>query len=178
MDSTPLMQVIQQTPSHLKLGRKVSRWLRLLCVLIAGIGLLLLIAALRLKSTEFDTYIVNSPTNSLTLSQVFKRLFLAVGSVCIIAGLLMGVMIRSSITCTFDKTSSNLTIEYSPTNIVHQPLVEILDVVVETWEDTYRVNLLLAVGKTLPLTYIYSSGKRDKQKLVDHIRKFLGLVRT
>lgn len=178
MDSTPLMQVIWQTSSHLKLGRKVSRWLRLLCVLIVGIGLLLLVAALRLKSNEFDPYITNYSTNSLTLSQVFKRILLAFGSVCIVVGFLMGTMIRSSITCIFDKTSGNLTIEYSPTNIVNQPLSEILDVVVETWEDTYRVNLLLAAGKKLPLTYIYSSGERDKQKLVDHIRKFLGLVCT
>ena len=77
MDSTPLMQVIWQTSSHLKLGRKVSRWLRLLCVLIVGIGLLLLVAALRLKSNEFDPYITNYSANSLTLSQVFKRIFLA-----------------------------------------------------------------------------------------------------
>ncbi|MBD2683043.1 MULTISPECIES: hypothetical protein [Nostoc] len=170
------MQVIQETPNQLKLGQKVSRWLRLLCILVAGIGFLLLIAGWRLEPTEFDTSIVNFPTSLLAPSQVFKRLFIAVGSVCIIAGLFMGAMIRSSITCIFDKSSGNLTIEYSTTNIVHQPLAEIVNAVVEAWEDTYRVNLLLAFGKSLPLTFIYSSGHRDKQELVNRIRKFLGLV--
>ncbi|QSJ14833.1 hypothetical protein JYQ62_23435 [Nostoc sp. UHCC 0702] len=170
------MQVIQETPNQLKLGQKVSIWLRLLCILIAGIGFLLLIVGWRLEPAEFNTSIVNFSTSLLALSQVFKHLFLVIGSVCIIATLFIGVMIRSSITCIFDKSIGNLTIEYSTTNIVSQPLTEIVNAVVEIWEDTYRVNLLLAFGKNLPLTFIYSSGYRDKQELVNRIRKFLGLV--
>ncbi|MUG96416.1 hypothetical protein F7734_30345 [Scytonema sp. UIC 10036] len=172
MDSTFLMEVIEQTPDSLKLGRKVSRWLRIIFVLVAGIGLLFLIAGWRLEPTDGNSIV--SPTYS-HIPQMFKGILIAIGSVCVIASLLMKVMICPLITCTFDKTSGNLIIEYSATNIVHQPVAEIVDAFVEAWDDTYRVNLFLASNESLPLTYIYSSGQRDKQQLVKSIRRFLAL---
>lgn len=79
------------------------------------------------------------------------------------------------VACTFDKTLNRMTLKYSDTKVLQHSLNEIADVQVQEWEETYRVNLTLVSGKSLPLTYNYSSGRKEKQQLAECIREFLSL---
>ncbi len=58
-------------------------------------------------------------------------------------------------------------------------LRDITDVFVEVGHssdgDTYRVILQLASGEIVPLRHYYSSGRRDKQEIVQRLRQFLKL---
>ena len=68
-----------------------------------------------------------------------------------------------------------MTLEYSKTNVIQQTLNDIVNVLVEEWENTYRVSVMLASSQSLPLTHIYSSGRNEKQRVASWIQEFLGL---
>jgi hypothetical protein len=70
---------------------------------------------------------------------------------------------------------NSMALEYSKTNVIQQTLNDIVDVLVEEWEDTYRVSIMLTSGESLPLTHVYSSGRNEKQRVASCIQEFLGL---
>lgn len=133
------------------------------------------------KVSQINTFVNHPSMNPLKLEgdgHAGNYAALVVGSICIIVGLLMVVVIPSKSVCTFDKTMNSMTLEHSTANVIQQTLSDIIDVLVEEWEDTYRVSLILACGESLPLTHIYSSGRKEKQQVASCIQEFLGLSRA
>jgi hypothetical protein len=128
--------------------------------------------------SQINSFVHDSSVSSLKLkdgSYVFNYVVLGIGSTCIFLGLLLEVTTPPNVICTFSKTLNSMTLEYSKTNVIQQTLNDIVNVLVEEWENTYRVSVMLASSQSLPLTHIYSSGRNEKQRVASWIQEFLGL---
>jgi len=132
------------------------------------------------NTSQINSFVHDPSVSSLKLkngSHVLSYVVLGIGSICIFIGLLLEVKTPSNVVCTFSKTLNSMTLKYSKTNVIQQTLNDIVDVLVEEWEDTYRVSVMLVSSKSLPLTHVYSSGRNEKQQVASCIQEFLGLSR-
>ncbi len=106
-----------------------------------------------------------------------KYLMVAIGSIIILYGFIgfsSIARIPPNVICKLDQESKRMTIKYSEEKVLQPSLEEIADIRVEEWENTYRVSFILISGESLPLTYVYSSSRKEKQQIADCIREFLG----
>lgn len=85
------------------------------------------------------------------------------------------------VTCTFDKSLNSMTLKRQTllkTKLIERSIEAISGIKLEVGsgdKDTYRVSIMLASGKCVPLTSVYSSGLRDKEKTAEDIATFLNV---
>ncbi len=163
------MKILQQTSTELTVGEKPPRFiLGLFLASFLSIGLLFVFGILNSINTTFeiaDNY------------KGYRYLMLAIGSTIILYGFIgfsSIARIPPNVICRLDKESNRMTIKYSDEKVLQHSLEEIADIRVEEWEDTYRVSFILISSESLPLTYVYSSSRKEKQQIADCIREFLG----
>jgi hypothetical protein len=133
-------------------------------------------------ATRISTFLASSQTSSLKLQQDDRWFMFAFGSLFVVAGLAVAVVMGEIIVCEFNKTSGSLVVKrygLLGTKVLERRIREIKDVQVEesrgSDSSTYRVSLVFTGGDRLPLTSYYSSGRPSKQAMRDRLQKFLQL---
>lgn len=135
----------------------------------------------QLMVSDINAFVSNAMENSFEIaadhrgSSYFLLIFASVFVLFGLLGVLSIARVPPDVACTFDKTLNRMTLKYSDTMVLQHSLDEIADVRVQEWEDSYRVNFILISGKSLPLTYNYSSGRKEKQQIAECIREFISL---
>lgn len=160
------MQVLKRTSTQLIVGKKNSS-LGIMALILTGIllvGLLFFLFAL-------DTFIDDSQGLPKLFLSIFFGLFFLFG----VCGLFSIIKAPSELICVFNKTLNQMVLKYSQEDELQHSLDNIAGIKVENWENTYRVNLTLVSGESLPLTYVYSSEQKEKQQIAVCIQEFLEL---
>jgi hypothetical protein len=133
-------------------------------------------------ATRISTFLDNSQSSSLTLQQDDRWFMFMFGSLFVVAGLAVSVVMGEIVICEFNKTSGSLILKRHGlfgTKVVERRLREITKVQVEESRDsdgsTYRVSLIFSSYDRLPLISYYSSGRKSKQAIADRVCQFLNL---
>jgi hypothetical protein len=86
------------------------------------------------------------------------------------------------ITCSFEREFNRVTIERRNLfgkKTFDYKISDIVAVKVEEQSDaesaTYRLTLLLTSDEKLPLTYVFTSGWKEKQQIAERLQNFLGI---
>jgi len=86
------------------------------------------------------------------------------------------------VTCTFDKSLSSMILKRQTplkTKLIERSIEAISGIKLEVMSgensDVYRVIIMFASGECVPLTSVYSSGLRDKEKTAKDIATFLNI---
>jgi tetratricopeptide (TPR) repeat protein len=86
------------------------------------------------------------------------------------------------VTCTFDKSLNSMILKRQTllkTKLIERSIEAISGIKLEVRSgddlDTYRVSIMLASGKCVPLTSVYTSGLQDKEKTAEDIATFLNV---
>jgi tetratricopeptide (TPR) repeat protein len=84
--------------------------------------------------------------------------------------------------CTFDKSLNSMTLKRQTllkTKLIERSIEAISGIKLEVMSgdnlDAYRVSIMFASGKCVPLTSVYTSGLRDKEKTAEAIATFLNV---
>ena len=84
--------------------------------------------------------------------------------------------------CTFDKSFSRMILKRQTllkTKLIERSIEAISGIKLEVMSgenlDAYRVSIMFASGECVPLTSVYSSGLRDKEKTAKDIATFLNV---
>lgn len=134
--------------------------------------------------SQINSFIEKSLEDSLTI-ELEERLLgytgFAIGSFFGLLALLI-VAIAPYIICSFDQEFNLVTIERR--NLFGKKRIEyktsdIIAVKVEGQSDeesaSYRLNIILTSGEKLPLTYVFTSGWKEKQQIAARLQNFLGI---
>jgi hypothetical protein len=138
-------------------------------------------------ASQINAFIAYPLQNSLIIDQNEKDLGYIGWGICAFFSLItfLVLTISSYVTCSFDRELNLVTVERQNLfgkKVLEEKISNIVAVKVEEQSDiessTYRLTLILASGKKLPLRYFFTSGWQEKQLFANQIQNFLGIDRN
>lgn len=138
-------------------------------------------------ASQINAFVQDSSQRSLIIRKDTRWLGYLIGGIFILVGGGLVVGLAGITTLSFDKSGNIMTLKRQKligTEIITYPISQISGVKLESnistdsdgdRSETYRITFKLKLGKVIPLTSYYSSGREGKQKTVDLITNFLNL---
>ena len=163
------MKIVEQTPT--KLVIRQSFW-RMQSILLITLSIITFV------STLFFTFLLVLAIIKSTVNWLFVQ---SIGGILLC--LLYLIFSDESVTCTLDKSLDRMSLKRQKilkTRVIERPIEAIsgvqLDELTDSDSDTiYRVSLVFASGRCIPLNSSYSGGLKDKLKIAEDIAIFLNV---